>query len=98
MRRLVVVVLAGIVAFGALTAGPALAQSGPTSTVVAELPPPEMIPRPNSGSAPQEAGDRGGALQLGLLALVVVVIGGGVANLVRQSRRARTEGPEAPPR
>ncbi len=56
------------------------------------MPSQDIIPRPNSGSAPQEAGDRGGALQLGLLALLVVAIGGTVLVLVRQSRRARPGG------
>ena len=62
-----------------------------TSTTVA-VPSQDIIPRPNSGSEPQEAGDRGGTLQLGLLALVVVAIGGTVLVLVRQSRRARAGG------
>jgi hypothetical protein len=75
-------------------ASPAVAQdTDPTTTSsLPVLAPPEMIPRPNSGTPPHEAGDRGGALQLGLLALVVVAIGGGVLVLVRQSRRARGEG------
>jgi hypothetical protein len=65
------------------------AQDEPTTTSVAELPPADIIPRPNSGHAPTEAGDRGGALQLGLLALGVIVLAGGVLHLWRQSRRAR---------
>lgn len=91
MRRLVLIaLLAVLLASGASTAG---AQDEPTTTttIVAELPPAEIIPRPNSGAAPAESGDRGGALQLGLLAGVVVVLAGGVANIVRQSRRARAD-------
>ncbi len=34
-----------------------------------------MIPRPDSGQGPKEAGDRGGALQLLVFGLVVVAIG-----------------------
>lgn len=76
------------------TATPALAQDPPSSS--GEVPTQEIVPKPNSGEAPDEAGDRGGALQLGLLALVVVAVGLAVANLVRQSRRARTGGPQPP--
>jgi hypothetical protein len=60
-----------------------------TSSTVAELPPAEMIPRPNSGHAPEDAGDRGGALQLLVFGLVVVAIGAGVTKVVLDSRRAR---------
>ena len=35
---------------------------------------PHIIPRPNSGKAPEEAGDRGGWAQLSLLGLIVVVL------------------------
>lgn len=51
----------------------------------------DIIPRPNTGSAPEDAGDRGGALQtvlfVGIVAGVVVMAG----VLVRQSRRARAD-------
>jgi hypothetical protein len=62
--------------------------SSSSSTTIA-VPSQDIIPQPNSGAPPQEAGDRGGALQLGLLALVVVAVGGAVAGLVRQSKRSR---------
>jgi hypothetical protein len=69
---------------------PAAAQDpGATTSVTPGAPTQDIVPEPNSGEAPSEAGDRGGALQLGLLALVLLVIGGAVARLVRQSRRAR---------
>lgn len=64
----------------------ATAQDAPPST---GAPAPHMIPRPNEGRAPTEAGDRGGALQLLVLSLVVVGIGGAVLHLTRVSRRAR---------
>ena len=65
-----------LLAFGlAAGAGPASAQDPGTSSTTVAVPSQEIVPQPNSGSAPQEAGDRGGALQLGLLALLVVVIG-----------------------
>ena len=89
LRRLLAV-LGTFVCALALTV-PAAAQDGtPTSTTVA-VPSQDIVPRPNSGSAPQEAGDRGGALQIGLLALLVVAIGGAVLWVVHQSRRARPE-------
>jgi len=80
----------------ALSAAPAVAQepgsgSGTTTTTLAGVPAPDIIPQPNTDSAPTEAGDRGGALQLALLGLVVVAIGGAVFVLVRQSRRARAD-------
>jgi hypothetical protein len=62
----------------------------PGTTTIPELPEPHIIPEPNSGHAPEDAGDRGGALQLVLLAVVVVGVGGGVAYVVHQSRRARS--------
>jgi hypothetical protein len=89
MRLLAVALLAV-----ALSATPAAAQdpgTGTTTTTLAGLPAPDIIPQPNTDSAPTEAGDRGGALQLALLGLVVVAIGGAVIVLVRQSRRARTD-------
>ncbi len=50
-----------------------------------------IIPRPDSGVEPEDAGDRGGALQT----LVFVVVVGGVVLIgglvVRESRRARSE-------
>lgn len=50
-----------------------------------------IIPRPNSGTEPEDSGDRGGALQT---VLFVAVLGGVVviaALVVRESRRARSE-------
>jgi beta-lactamase regulating signal transducer with metallopeptidase domain len=51
----------------------------------------DIIPEPNSGRAPEDAGDRGGALQT---VLFVGIVGGLVVMAVivaRQSRRARAE-------
>jgi hypothetical protein len=50
----------------------------------------DIIPKPNSGREPEEAGDRGGALQLLVFGLIVAGIGGIVAMIVRESRRNRT--------
>jgi hypothetical protein len=62
---------------------------GDPSTDDAPLPEQDMIPRPNSGRPPSDAGDRGGALQ-GLVLLFIVGGVGGIAVLaLRDSRRAR---------
>lgn len=90
MRRLLVTV--ALVAALLLAAPAASAQSDgePTSTTERE-PGGDIIPEPNSGTAPEDAGDRGGALQTVLFVGMV----GGVAVMawlvVRQSRRARAE-------
>ncbi len=64
-------------------------EPGTTTTSLPQVPTQEIVPQPNAGAAPDEAGDRGGALQLACSALVVVAIGGVVVVVVRQSRRAR---------
>lgn len=87
MRRGVVAVLALLLVAGIAT--PVAAQDPTSPSTTAGAPAPDIIPEPNTDAAPSEAGDRGGALQLGLLAVVVVVISGAVFALVRQSRRAR---------
>ena len=86
--------LAGLVAAAALLVAllPPAAAQGPSTTTtvpVVEDPGEGIVPEPDSGEPPTEAGDRGGALQLALLGLVVVVLVAGVVLLVRQSRRAR---------
>jgi hypothetical protein len=83
----VALALAGLVVLGA-PLGAQEADDPPTTVVVPDQ---QIVPSPNSGSEPTEAGDRGGVLQLGLLVLVVVVIGVAVSHLVRQSRRARAD-------
>lgn len=76
-----------------LASHPAMAQDGfgPSGggSGGEELPTPHIIPRPNSGHKPIDSGDRGGSLQLLVLGIVVVALGGGVARVVRDSRRAR---------
>ena len=49
----------------------------------------DIIPEPNSGQQPEEAGDRGGALQIVVFVLIVAGVGGIVAMFVRESRRNR---------
>ena len=64
-----------------------LAQEPPSTGMTTQ----DIVPKPNSGRAPTEAGDRGGALQLLLPAVLVAALGGGALHLRRQSRRARAE-------
>jgi hypothetical protein len=69
---------------------PASAQDpSSTTTTFAEVPAQDIIPAPNAGEEPGDAGDRGGALQLAILALVVLAIGAAITVLVRQARRAQ---------
>ena len=49
----------------------------------------EIIPKPNSGAPPENPGDRGGALQLTLLALVVTFFAFAVFSVRRQVRAAQ---------
>lgn len=54
----------------------------------------QIIPAPNSGAAPRDAGDRGGALQLavfGLILLFGVVAVWRVSSGARKAERAREE-------
>jgi hypothetical protein len=62
---------------------------GSKAPVDEPLPEPHIIPRPNSGHEPIDSGDRGGSLQILVLALMVVAVGGGVAYVVHESRAAR---------
>ena len=59
-----------------------------------ENPPPgaaeqDIIPRPNSGHEPTEAGDRGGALQILVFVAIVAGLGAIGALAVRDVRRSR---------
>jgi hypothetical protein len=72
---------------------------GDPSTDDAPLPEQDIIPRPNSGRPPTDAGDRGGVLQGLVFALIVVGVGGIAVLAVRESRRARARavtGADAP--
>jgi hypothetical protein len=93
LRALLLVAVAAL----ALLVPAAHAQEGPAQRSVdgsidtsgEPLPEPHIIPRPNEGHKPIDAGDRGGGLQLGLLALMVAAVSGGVAYGVHESRKAR---------
>lgn len=92
---LIALLVATFVATFVVLAPPAVAApdapAGDTSTSTTAPPAPDIIPQPNSGTPPEDAGDRGGALQI---VLFVAVIGGigVIAFLVwRESRKARAE-------
>ena len=90
--------VAGLLLGGAVLRAPApaaLGQVGGDDTTTTSTVPGSVdgiIPRPNSGSEPSEAGDRGGALQVAVLVGIVVGVTVIVALVVRESRRARRSG------
>jgi len=91
VRRVLVV---AALALAAVLAGPtvAAAQEREEPPVTPEVPVGDIVPKPNSGEEPRDAGDRGGALQLTVLALVVGAIGYGgwrLAVRIRDADRQR---------
>ena len=62
---------------------------GDPSTNDTPVPEQDIIPEPNSGRAPEDAGDRGGVLQGVVLLLVVAGVGLIAARVVRESRHSR---------
>ena len=62
---------------------------GDVSTNDQPVPGNEIIPEPNSGIEPTEAGDRGGALQATVFVAILVGIATIVGLAVRESRKAR---------
>lgn len=60
----------------------------PVVVTEADQPAGGIIIRPNSGVAPDDPGDRGGALQLTLLALIVGFVGVAFFSVRRSSRKA----------
>jgi hypothetical protein len=92
MRRLI----AALMLTGATLLAPSLsaqAQTATTTTTVAMADDSQagqtksVIPKPNSGSAPQQAGDRGGALQLGLFGVLVLALAFIGAVIIRSTMR-----------
>ncbi|HET6967195.1 MAG TPA: hypothetical protein VFI44_02905, partial [Ornithinibacter sp.] len=79
-----------VLALSVPAAPPVPAQDpGTSGTTAGQVPAQDIVPAPNTGEEPHDPGDRGGALQLGVFALLVVAVGGAVVMVVRQSRRAR---------
>ncbi len=68
---------------------------GSSTTDDTPVPAQDIIPEPNSGRAPDDAGDRGGVLQGVVFLLIVVGVGGVVTLVVRESRRSRSRSAES---
>jgi hypothetical protein len=87
--RLLVLALAVLV-----STGPPVGAQDPstTTTSLIEVPAQDIVPQPDVGEEPDDAGDRGGALQIAVLLLVVAAVAGAVVAVVTQSRRARARG------
>ncbi len=83
--------LASMLAFAAIgTAGAAQDDPTPAPVTVEEdvdSPVGEIIPKPNSGTAPDDPGDRGGPLQLFVLALIVAFVALAVARIRAAGRK-----------
>jgi hypothetical protein len=73
----------------AQSADPADDPDGDATTDDAPLPGGDIIPQPNSGTEPEDAGDRGGALQLTVFVAMLAGVALIVTLVVRESRRAR---------
>lgn len=80
-----IVAAAGYTASFPVAAAPSAGE--PPSTTVPRDADERMIPRPNSGEEPTEAGDRGGALQLAVFGGIVVGVALILTLVVRESRR-----------
>ena len=87
VAAVLVTVAAGLVPAATVAAGDT-STSAPSTTEAPE--PPEIIPAPNRGVEPDDAGDRGGGLQSAVFGLIVVGLVGMGALVVRESRRAQS--------
>jgi hypothetical protein len=89
MRRLIV----ALTLVAATMLAPSLTVHAQTTTTVAMTDDGQagqtksVIPKPNSGSAPEQAGDRGGALQLGLFGVLVLALAFIGAVIIRSTMR-----------
>jgi len=83
-------VAAVLVTAALLLPGTAALAQGDTTTTSA-VPTRDIIPEPNSGAEPEDAGDRGGALQTALFIGLIAAVAGAGWFLVAQSRRARAD-------
>ena len=86
-----------VLLFAPARADGAPAQDEPTTTSPTfgenpDAPEQHIIPRPNSGTPPEDAGDRGGALQFVVLGAIVVGVSVVATLAVRESRRNRRSG------
>ena len=93
VRRFLLIVLTIVACIPTASAAAAPSEGPTTSTVpatsVAASERPNALPRPNSGSKPTQAGDRGGALQYATFALMCAGLAFIGFRIVVSSRRAR---------
>jgi hypothetical protein len=91
-RLLATIAFVAVLAPGSLVAGSPVAGARTDEQVTTSVPESDdIIPKPNSGTEPEDAGDRGGALQT---VLFIGIVGGVLlmaAIVFRQSRKARAE-------
>lgn len=85
---LAIAIIGGVVLVAA-TADPGPRRDPAGQAEEGEVPRPEIIARPNSGTAPQDPGDRGGWEQLALLGLLLAAMAGIGLVVFRGGRRAR---------
>jgi hypothetical protein len=85
------VVTLAAVALATLVAVTPAAWAGEPGATTEDTPVPgqDIIPQPNSGHEPTDAGDRGGALQVAVLVAIVAGVGVVTALAVRDGRRSR---------
>jgi hypothetical protein len=97
---LALLVVAGLGVVSTATASPASAGdpessvSASTTTTVVGQDDGGIIPRPNSGHEPEDAGDRGGSLQILVFGLVLAGMAAIALLAVRDSRKAKARAAE----
>lgn len=93
--RFLAALLALVIATTVVAAAPAPAGAGqpepgdPTTTGIEPAPGDDIIPLPDTGTEPEEAGDRGGALQVAVFVAIVAGLAAIVALAMRDVRRSR---------
>lgn len=93
VRRVATALAVVIVAVGGASAGAQEPEPEPAVEITepgADQPAGGIIVRPNSGTAPDDPGDRGGAWQLLLLGLIVAFFAIAILSIRRQMLRSRT--------
>jgi len=86
-RVLPMVLLVALLALAPTSAAGAADKATTTTAVRSD----DIIPEPNSGAEPDDAGDRGGALQTAIFVGIIGAVLGAGGWLVVQSRRARAD-------
>lgn len=85
---LAIALILGSLVLAAPVVGAQETEEEPVTITQADQPAGGIIIQPNSGVAPDDPGDRGGALQLTLLALILGFVGLAFFSIRRSSRKA----------